>query len=88
MDNESQKLEKIKSGVQQRAEGCPDKLTSNNHVNFSYPAPLEVEIEAIPRNSCEEEFDSRKLKEEEVMEALRDEEVTIIGICMWYGWYR
>ncbi|XP_006357685.2 probable disease resistance protein At1g61300 [Solanum tuberosum] len=146
MDNESQKLEKIKSGVQQRAEAarrnlqvispsieawlttvdtttadmeavtrgrievergcfygwCPNlksryslsrrskriklavislQIEGNNHVNFSYPAPLEVEIGAIPRNSCEEEFDSRKLKEEEVMEALRDEEVTIIGIC-------
>ncbi|KAK4346049.1 hypothetical protein RND71_036225 [Anisodus tanguticus] len=51
----------------------------NNYVDFAYPAPPAVEIEAIPINNGEE-FDSRKLKEEEVMAALRDERFTIIGI--------
>ncbi|KAM3288781.1 disease resistance protein SUMM2-like [Capsicum chacoense] len=50
----------------------------NQHAVFSNPVPA-VEIEAIPRNSTE--FDSRKQKEEEVMEALRDERTTIVGIC-------
>ncbi|XP_015064974.1 probable disease resistance protein At4g27220 isoform X2 [Solanum pennellii] len=47
-----------------------------DYVDFSYPAPPVVEIQAMS-----EEFDSRKLKEEEVMAALRDEDVTVIGIC-------
>lgn len=146
LDNESQKLENIRSGVQQRAEAarrnlqvispnveawltsvntttadveavmqrrieaergclynwCPNlksryslsrrgkrielaviglQTEGNKHVNFSYPAPPEVEINAIPARNSGEEFDSRKLKEEEVMAALRDDEVTIIGIC-------
>ncbi|KAF3673198.1 putative disease resistance protein-like isoform X2 [Capsicum annuum] len=50
----------------------------NQHAVFSNPVPA-VEIEAIPSNSIE--FDSRKQKEEEVMEALRDERTTIVGIC-------
>ncbi|PHT37293.1 hypothetical protein CQW23_24993 [Capsicum baccatum] len=50
----------------------------NQHAVFSNPVPA-VEIEAIPSNSTE--FDSRKQKEEEVMEALRDERTTIVGIC-------
>ncbi|PHT43430.1 hypothetical protein CQW23_17455 [Capsicum baccatum] len=45
----------------------------------SCPTPSAVEIEAIP--SSDEEFDSRKQEEEEVMEALRDKEVTVVGIC-------
>ncbi|MCD7456291.1 hypothetical protein HAX54_031168 [Datura stramonium] len=56
------------------------QIEGDKHVNFPYPAPPAVGIEAIPINS-DEEFDSRKLKEEEVMAALRDEGLTIIGIC-------
>uniref|UniRef100_M1BXR2 Cc-nbs-lrr resistance protein n=1 Tax=Solanum tuberosum TaxID=4113 RepID=M1BXR2_SOLTU len=47
-----------------------------DYVDFSYPASPAVEIEGMG-----EEFDSRKLKEEEVMAALRDEDVIVIGIC-------
>ncbi|PHT37352.1 hypothetical protein CQW23_25052 [Capsicum baccatum] len=50
----------------------------NQHAVFRNSVPA-VEIEAIPSNSTE--FDSRKQKEEEVMEALRDERTTIVGIC-------
>ncbi|KAG5570432.1 hypothetical protein H5410_060198 [Solanum commersonii] len=49
----------------------------NAYAVFSYPI---VEIEVIPRNSGEE-FDSRKLQEEEVMAALKDGRVAVIGIC-------
>ncbi|KAH0775023.1 hypothetical protein KY290_012160 [Solanum tuberosum] len=44
---------------------------------FCYPA---VGNEPVPINSAEE-FDSRKLQEDEVMAALNDDGVTIIGIC-------
>ncbi|KAM3339427.1 hypothetical protein P3S68_029296 [Capsicum galapagoense] len=47
----------------------------DNHVVFCNTVP-DVE----PRNSVEK-FDSRKQKEEEVLAALRDERVTIVGIC-------
>ncbi|KAK6778235.1 hypothetical protein RDI58_024953 [Solanum bulbocastanum] len=48
-----------------------------NYVDFSYP----VEVEVMSSNKSEE-FESRKLKEEEVMAALRDVDVvTMIGIC-------
>ncbi|KAF3673196.1 putative disease resistance protein-like isoform X2 [Capsicum annuum] len=47
----------------------------DNHVVFCNTVP-DVE----PRNSVEK-FDSRKQKEEEVLATLRDERVTIVGIC-------
>ncbi|XP_004252495.2 disease resistance protein UNI-like [Solanum lycopersicum] len=49
----------------------------NNYAVFCYPA---VENEPLPINSAEE-FDSRKLQEDEVMAALNDDGVTTIGIC-------
>ncbi|KAM3339459.1 hypothetical protein P3S68_029328 [Capsicum galapagoense] len=51
-----------------------------DYAAFCYPAPPAVEIEAI-HSSSDEEIDSRKLKEDEVMEALRNERVNIVGIC-------
>ncbi|PHU06005.1 hypothetical protein BC332_26827 [Capsicum chinense] len=51
----------------------------NEYAVFCYPVPAD-EIEAIPSNT-NEEFVSRKQKEEEVMTALKDEEITIVGIC-------
>ncbi|KAF3673167.1 putative disease resistance protein-like isoform X2 [Capsicum annuum] len=54
------------------------RTEGNNYVDFSYPVPP-IEVEALPNNV--EEFDSRKEKEEEVMKALRDERIAIVGIC-------
>ncbi|KAH0723293.1 hypothetical protein KY289_006337 [Solanum tuberosum] len=45
-------------------------------ISFDHP----VQSEAIPSNYGEV-FDSRKLKEDEVMAALKDDGVTMIGIC-------
>ncbi|XP_049368958.1 probable disease resistance protein At1g61310 [Solanum verrucosum] len=50
--------------------------TEGDVISFDRP----VQSEAIYSNNSEE-LDSRKLKEEEVMAALRDEGVTVIGIC-------
>ncbi|KAF3678067.1 hypothetical protein FXO37_04551 [Capsicum annuum] len=58
-------------------------VDGGDYVDFSYPAPL-VGIEAIPNNG-DEEFASRKSIEEEVMVALRNESITIIGICGMVG---
>ena len=46
---------------------------------FSFDRPVQSH-EAIPSNS-DEVFDSRKFQEDEVMAALKDEGVTMIGIC-------
>ncbi|TMX02901.1 hypothetical protein EJD97_019341 [Solanum chilense] len=52
---------------------------ANKYDVFSYPVP-HVEAEAIVSNSGEA-FDSRKVKENEVIAALREDGVTMIGIC-------
>ncbi|PHT50954.1 hypothetical protein CQW23_10701 [Capsicum baccatum] len=52
-------------------------------VDFSYPASP-VGIEVIP-NKDDEEFELRKSTEKEVMVALTNEIVTIIGICGMVG---
>ncbi|PHT37274.1 hypothetical protein CQW23_24974 [Capsicum baccatum] len=51
-----------------------------DYASFCYPAPPALEIEAI-HSSSDEEIHSRKLTEDEVMEALRNERVNIVGIC-------
>ncbi|KAF3678066.1 hypothetical protein FXO37_04550 [Capsicum annuum] len=54
-------------------------VDDRDYVDFSYPAPP-VGIEATP-NKADEKFASRKSIEEEVMVALRNESITIIGKC-------
>ncbi|KAH0780325.1 hypothetical protein KY290_006752 [Solanum tuberosum] len=69
--------------LSRRAKKTIEELTKlqtegTNPNAFSYDLP--VQSEAIPSNN-DEVFDSRKLQEDEVMEALKDDDVSIIGIC-------
>ncbi|PHT71503.1 hypothetical protein T459_26607 [Capsicum annuum] len=70
LSRKAKKIEQAMIGLQ--TEG-------KDYAPSSCPAPLAVEIEVVP--SSDEQFDSRKQKEEEVMTALRDEGITIVGIC-------
>ncbi|KAF3632279.1 hypothetical protein FXO38_26214 [Capsicum annuum] len=54
-------------------------VDGRDYVDFSYPPPP-VGIDATPRK-VDDEFELRKSTEEEVMVALTDESITIIGIC-------
>ncbi|PHT97643.1 hypothetical protein BC332_33430 [Capsicum chinense] len=72
LSRKAKKIEQVMIGLQDEGRGYAP--------SSSCPAPPAVEIEAIP-SSNNEEFDSRKQKEEEVMAALRDEGVTVVGIC-------
>ncbi|PHT27497.1 hypothetical protein CQW23_32901 [Capsicum baccatum] len=73
LSRKAKKIEQVMIGLQDEGRG---------YAPFSCPAPPAVEIEAIPSNN-NEEFDSRKQKEEQVIAALRDEGVTVVGICAW-----
>ncbi|KAM3339370.1 hypothetical protein P3S68_029239 [Capsicum galapagoense] len=66
-EQEAKKIEQAMIGLQEEGRG---------YAPSSCPAPLAVKV-----IHSGEEFDSRKQKEEEVMEALRDEKITIVGIC-------
>ncbi|KAF3660617.1 hypothetical protein FXO37_13336 [Capsicum annuum] len=70
LSRKAKKIEQAMIGLQ--SEG-------RDYAPSSCPAPPAVEIEVVP--SSDEQFDSRKQKEEEVMTALRDEGITIVGIC-------
>ncbi|PHT96835.1 hypothetical protein BC332_34243 [Capsicum chinense] len=70
LSRKAKKIEQAMIGLQ--SEG-------KDYAPSSCPAPPAVEIEVVP--SSDEQFDSRKQKEEEVMTALRDEGITIVGIC-------
>ncbi|PHT96940.1 hypothetical protein BC332_34134 [Capsicum chinense] len=70
LSRKAKKIEQAMIGLQDKGRG---------YAPSSYPAPPAVEIEVVP--SSDEEFDSRKQEEEEVMTALRDEGITIVGIC-------
>ncbi|PHT97578.1 hypothetical protein BC332_33499 [Capsicum chinense] len=71
LSRKARKIEQVMIGLQDEGRG---------YAPSSCPAPPAVEIEAIPSKN-NEEFDSRNQKEEEVMAALRDEGVTVFGIC-------
>ncbi|WMV31121.1 hypothetical protein MTR67_024506 [Solanum verrucosum] len=68
---------KSRYSLSRRAKKITGGLTKLQNTVFSFDRP--VQSEAIYSNNGEE-LDSRKL-EEEVMAALRDEEVTVLGIC-------
>ncbi|KAH0676470.1 hypothetical protein KY285_024271 [Solanum tuberosum] len=69
---------KSRYSLSRRAKKITEELTKLQNTVFSFDRP--VQSEAIYSNNGEE-LDSRKLKEEEVMATLRDEEVTVLGIC-------
>ncbi|WMV52888.1 hypothetical protein MTR67_046273 [Solanum verrucosum] len=74
---------KSRYSLSRRAKKITEELTklrneSNRPDVISFDRP--VQSEATPSNNGEV-FDSRKLKEDEIMEALKDVGVTIIGIC-------
>ncbi|KAF3614655.1 putative disease resistance protein-like isoform X2 [Capsicum annuum] len=71
LSRKAKKIEQVMIGLQYEGRG---------YAPSSCPAPPAVEIEAIPSKN-NEEFDSRNQKEEEVIAALRDEGVTVLGIC-------
>ncbi|XP_049347884.1 probable disease resistance protein At5g04720 [Solanum verrucosum] len=72
MDKESEKLKNIKSEVQRRAEDARRNL---KHISANGEAWLRnVDIPLLKMWQL-------KLKEEEVMAALRDDGVTMIGVC-------
>ncbi|PHU28698.1 hypothetical protein BC332_00791 [Capsicum chinense] len=54
-------------------------VDGRDYVDFSYPPPP-VGIDATPRK-VDDEFELRKSTEKEVMVALTDENIAIIGIC-------
>ncbi|KAH0779871.1 hypothetical protein KY290_006298 [Solanum tuberosum] len=74
---------KSRYSLSRRAKKTIEELTklqteAPNHNAFSYDLP--VQSEAIPSDNGEV-FDSRKLQEDEAMTALKDDGVTMIGIC-------
>ncbi|KAH0723253.1 hypothetical protein KY289_006297 [Solanum tuberosum] len=69
---------KSRYSLSKRAKKITEELTKLQNTVISFDRP--VQSEAIYSNNGEE-LDSRKLKEEEVMAAVRDEGVTVIGIC-------
>ncbi|XP_049389428.1 probable disease resistance protein At1g61310 [Solanum stenotomum] len=83
VDTTTEHVEASRYSISRRAEKITLELIelrneSNKPDVISFDRP--VRSEAIPSNNGEV-FDSRKLKEEEVMEVLKDEGVTMIGIC-------